>query len=389
MQLLGLDHCLVSAREHPTAGVVGTGFVAGLHVDALRRLGVEVKGVVGSTPERARAKALAPAYESLDALLADDVDVVHVTTPNHLHYPQVKAVLAAGKHVVCEKPLALTTDESGELLELARASGLVHCTNFNIRFYPVVHHARALVRDGVLGRVWNVHGGYLQDWLALPTDWNWRLEAEKGGALRAVGDIGSHWLDLVEFVTGLRVAELCADLVTVIPVRRRPVGEVETFAAASGVERVDAPLQSEDVANILLRFEDDARGSLVVSQVSAGRRNSLRFQLDGSRGATAWDAERHEELWLGHRGRPNEILLRSPELLAPEAAVRTGLPAGHAEGFADTFKELYRAVYAAVERGGVPEEPDFPTFEDGHRAQVLGEAIAASNRERRWISPLP
>ena len=367
------------------AAVVGTGFVAALHVDALRRLGVEVKGVVGSSPERARAKALAPAYESLDAALADDVDVVHVTTPNHLHHGQVQAALAAGKHVVCEKPLATTSAESAELLELARRSGLVHCTNFNIRFYPIVQQVRALVQAGALGDVWNVHGGYLQDWLALPTDWNWRLEPDKGGELRAVGDIGSHWLDLVEFVTGLRVVELCADLATVIPVRQRPVGEVETFAAAEDVERIEAPMATEDLANVLLRFDGGARGSMVVSQVSSGRRNSLRFELDAALGAVAWDAERHEELWLGHRGRANEVLLRDPSQLAPEAAARTALPAGHAEGFADTFRELYRAVYADVAAGGPSGEPDYPTFEDGHRAQLLGEAIATSSRERGWI----
>lgn len=366
--------------------MVGTGFVAALHVDALRRLGVDVAGVVGSTPARAREKALAPVFDSLDAALAADVDVVHVTTPNHLHHAQVAAALAAGKHVVCEKPLATTSAESAELLELAERSGLVHCTNFNIRFYPVVQQLRALVAGGELGEVWNVHGGYLQDWLALPTDWNWRLEPEKGGELRAVGDIGSHWLDLVEFVTGLRVAELCADLATVIPVRRRPAGEVETFAAAGDAERVDAPMATEDLANVLLRFHGGARGSTVVSQVSSGRRNSLRFELDCSGGAAYWDAERHEELWLGHRGRPNEISLRDPAQLAPAAAARTQLPAGHAEGFADTFRELYRAVYAAVAAGGPPPEPDYPTFADGHRSQLLGEAIAASSTEGRWIA---
>jgi predicted dehydrogenase len=368
------------------AGVVGTGFVGAIHVDALRRLGVEVAGVLGSRPERARAKGMAPVYESLEAMLADDVDVVHVTTPNHLHHPQVKEVLAAGKHVVCEKPLAMTSAESAELVELARATSLVHCTNFNLRFYPLAQQTRALVQSGALGEVWNAHGAYLQDWLALPTDWNWRLEPEKGGELRAVADIGSHWLDLVEFVTGLRVAELCSDLATVLPVRRRPTGEVETFAAADDVERVDEPMATEDLANVLLRFEGGARGSLVISQVSTGRKNSLRFEIDGSAGAAAWDAERHEELWLGHRDRPNELLLRNPALMAPEAAARTGMPPGHAEGYADTFKELYRAVYGAVAAGGMPEEPDFPSFEDGHRAQLLGNAIAASSRDRAWVS---
>jgi predicted dehydrogenase len=372
------------------AAVAGTGFIGVVHVDALRRLGVEVLGVVGSSPDRVRAKGgpvpLPEPYESFAQMLADDrVDVVHLTTPNYLHYPQVRAALEAGKHVVCEKPLALDSKQSAELLELAEQSGLVHCTNFNIRFYPQCQEARALVAGGRLGDIWNVHGGYLQDWLLLPTDWNWRLEPEKGGVLRAVADIGSHWLDLVQFVTGRRVVELFGDLATTIPVRRRPTGPVETFAGVADVEREDAPMATEDLAHLLLRFEGDARGSAVVSQVSAGRRNSLRFEVDGSHGSLSWDAERHEELWLGHRGRPNETLTRDPSLLEPEAVGRTSLPAGHAEGFADTFKELYRAVYAAVAVGEMPDEPDFPSFVDGYRANVLGDAVAVSARERRWV----
>ena len=368
------------------AGVVGTGFIGVVHVEALRRLGIEVVGVVGSSPERARAKALAPVVDSYERLLDDDdVDVVHLTTPNHLHHAQVAQALAAGKHVVCEKPLALTSEESAELLELAERSGVVHCTNFNIRFYPQVQQARALVASGALGAVWSVHGGYLQDWLLLPTDWNWRLEPEKGGELRAVADIGSHWLDLVQFVLGSRIDSLLADLATAIPVRRRPAREIETFAAADDVEREDAPMTTEDLAHILLRFEDGTRGSLVVSQVSAGRKNSLRFEVDGSKGALAWDSEQNEALWLGHRGKPNELLLRDPSLLAAGANARTALPAGHPEGFADTFKELYRAVYAAVADGGPPAEPDYPTFADGHWENVLGDAVARSNRERRWV----
>jgi predicted dehydrogenase len=366
------------------AGVVGTGFIGVVHVDALRRLGVEVTGVVGSTPERARAKGIAPVYESYEALLADDhVDVVHLTTPNHLHYPQVKEALAAGKHVVCEKPLALTAAESGELLELAERSGLVHCTNFNIRFYPMVQEVRARVRDGTIGQIYNVHGGYLQDWLLLDTDWNWRLEPDKGGELRAIGDIGSHWLDLVQFTTGLEIEAVFADLATAIAVRRRPAGEVETYAAVGDVERVDAPMSTEDFAHVLLRFRGGARGSAVVSQVSAGRKNSLRFEIDGSAGSLAWDAEDNERLWRGRRGAPNEVLHRDPALLSPEAAALTHLPAAHGEGFADTFRELYRAVYRSVAAG----EPgdDYPTFRAGHVENVLAEAVARSSREQRWV----
>lgn len=372
------------------AAVVGTGFIGVVHVDALRRLGVQVLGVVGSSPERARAKSgpvpLPDPYTSFEEMLADDrIDVVHLTTPNQLHYAQARATLEAGKHVVCEKPLAIDVGQSAELVELAQRSGLVHCTNFNIRFYPQCQEARALVTGRRVGDVWNVHGGYLQDWLLLPTDWNWRLEPDKGGPLRAVADIGSHWLDLVQFVTGRWVTEIFADLATTLPVRRRPVGEVETFAAAGEVDRVDAEMTTEDLAHLLVRFEGGARGSAVISQVSAGRRNSLRFEVDGSAGSIFWDAERHEELWLGHRDRPNETLTRDPSLLEPDAAKRTSLPAGHAEGFADTFKELYRAVYAAIAAEKMPDEADFPTFADGHRANVLGDVVAASARERRWV----
>lgn len=366
------------------AAVVGTGFIGAVHVDALRRLGVEVTGVVGSSQARAEAKGRAPAYASYEALLDDDrVDVVHLTTPNNLHHEQVKHALAAGKHVVCEKPLALTAAESAELVELAERSGLVHCTNFNIRFYPLVQEARARAAAGELGDIWSVHGGYLQDWLLFPTDWNWRLEPERGGALRAVADIGSHWLDLVQFVTGLQVAEVFADLATTIPVRQRPKGEVETFASAADVERVDAAMSTEDLAHVLVRFRGGARGSCVVSQVAAGRKNAVRFEVDGSAASLAWDGESPEQLWLGRRDEPNSVLLRNPGLMSAASAETTTLPAGHAEGFADTFRELYRAVYRAVAAG----EPgdDYPTFRDGHAENVLGEAIARSDRDQTWV----
>jgi predicted dehydrogenase len=368
------------------AAVVGTGFIAAVHVDALRRLGVEVTGVVGSSPERAAAKGLAPVYESYEALLADPrVDVIHLTTPNHLHHPEVTQALAAGKHVVCEKPLANTATESAELLELAEASGLVHCTNFNLRFYPMNHEARARIRSGEIGEVWSVHGGYLQDWLALPTDWNWRCEPEKGGELRVVGDIGSHWLDLTQWITGLTVVEVFADLGTAIPVRQRPLGEVETFGRADDLEREATPMSSEDFAHVLARFDSGARGSAVLSQVATGRKNSLRYEIDGSGGSLAWEGEQPELLWIGRRDAPNETLARNPALLHPEAARRTRLPVAHAEGFASTFLELYRAVYADVSGGEPSADPDYPTFRDGHVANVLGDAVALSNRERRWV----
>jgi predicted dehydrogenase len=366
------------------AAVVGTGFIGVVHVEALRRLGVEVTGVVGSSPERAAAKAksaaLPPPYSSFEAMLADPaVDVVHLTTPNNLHFDQARAALAAGKHVVCEKPLAMTSAETAELLRLAEQSGLVHAVNFNVRFYPQCQEARARVRAGELGEVRLISGGYLQDWLLLDTDWNWRLDPAAGGALRAVGDIGSHWLDLVQFITGRHVEAVLADLSTFIPVRRQPTGPVETFSGAAAGETVDTPMETEDAAGILLRLSGGARGVVTVSQVSAGRKNRLSWEIDGSASSLAWASEAPEELWIGHRDRPNEVLLRE----------RGDYPPGHAEGFADTFKHLYRAVYRAVAAGGPPAEPDYPTFADGHEEAVIGDAIGRSHAEQRWVSVTP
>jgi predicted dehydrogenase len=365
------------------AAVVGTGFIGVVHVEALRRLGVEVSGVVGSSPERAAEKARAaglPApYPSFEAMLDDPaVEVVHLTTPNHLHHDQVRAVLAAGKHVVCEKPLAMNSEETGELLRLAEESGLVHAVNFNIRFYAQNQAARARVQAGEIGDVRLICGGYLQDWLLYDTDWNWRLDPAAGGSLRAVGDIGSHWLDLVTFITGRHVEAVMADLTTFIPVRRQPTGPVETFTAAAG-ETVDTPMETEDTAGILLRLTGGARAVATVSQVSAGRKNRLSWEIDGSQAAMAWHSEAPEELWIGHRDRPNELLLR-------EAG---DYPPGHAEGFPDTFKQLYRAVYRAVAAGGPPDEPDYPTFADGHEEALIGDAIARSHAEQRWVSVNP
>ena len=314
-------------RPRVATVVVGTGFAGALHVEALRRLDIEVAAAFGSSG-------------NFEAALADpDVNFVHLATPNHLHLEQARVALTAGKNVVCEKPLARTSEETAELVRLARESGLVAATCFNLRFYSQCQEART--RD--LGEVRHVHGSYLQDWLALPDDTNWRVDPELGGELRVVGDIGSHWLDLVQFVTGLRIESVCADLVTFVPGRR-----------------------TEDAANVLIRFEGGARGSMVISQVSQGRKNALSFQVDGSRGSLAWSSERPDDLWLGHRERADEVLPRG----------RGYLPPGHIEGYADTFRHCFEAIYG----GG-----EYPTFADGHAATLIGDAIAESHRERRWV----
>ena len=372
------------------AAVAGTGFIGVVHVEALRRLGIEVTGVVGSTPERAaekaRAENLPDPYPSFEAMLADErLDVVHLATPNHLHDEQVRATLAAGKHVVCEKPLAMMSAQTRQLLELANASGLVHAVNFNQRFYPKNLHARAIVGSGDLGKVRLVTGGYLQDWLLYDTDWSWRLEPELGGDLRVIGDIGSHWLDLSSFLTGQRVHSVMADLTTFMPIRREPKGRVETFSDTSAVETVDREITTEDAAGLLVRYEDGARGVVTLSQVSAGRKNHLNWEINGSEASAAWRAERPEELWIGRRDTPSELRLRDPGQLAPHAASHTSMPAGHSEGFGETFRELYRAIYRAVAAGGPPDEPDYPTFADGHEQALVADAIARSHAEGRWV----
>jgi len=372
------------------AAVVGTGFIGAVHVEALRRLGVQVYGVVGSSharaAERAATLALPPAYESFEAMLADPrVEVVHITSPNNLHYPQAAAALAAGKHVVCEKPLAMTSVETGELVRLAQASGLVHAVNFNIRFYPINRHLQQLVREGRLGDVRLVSGHYLQDWLLLDTDWNWRLEPEHGGGLRAVADIGSHWMDLTSHIAGQRIVAVMADLKTFIPVRQQPVGPVETFSNKPSGATTVRTITTEDAATILLRFENGAIGNLTISQISPGRKNTLEFEIDGSTSAAAWNSEHPDDLWVGHRGRPNELLPRDPALLNDEGRAAASLPGGHNEGFADTFKALYRAIYRSVAGDG-SGEPDYPTFADGHESMLVCEGVARSAHQGSWAS---
>ncbi len=371
------------------AAVIGSGFIGTVHIEALRRLGVQVLGLLGSTPERGTASAarlgVPHAYPSLVELLRDDrVEVVHVTSPNHLHHPQVREILAAGRHVVCEKPLALTSEQSSQLVELAASSGRVNAVNFNIRFYPLNHHVRELVADGQLGDVRLVSGRYFQDWLLLETDWNWRLEPELGGSLRAVGDIGSHWLDLLAFATGLRITEVMADLHTFIPRRRQPSGAVETFGIDRDADAVEREIGTEDIATVLVRFENGARGTVAISQLSPGRKNSLAYEIDGAQAAVAWDSEQPDQLWIGHRDAANEILLRNPALMGAAGQSATFLPAGHVEGFADTFRALFRAVYADVGSDGAAERPGYPTFVDGHDEMLVGDAIAASARDAAW-----
>ena len=373
--------------------VVGAGFIGPVHVEALGRIGVEVAGILGVSEAESKSAAAAlrlrKAYRCFEDVLADDtVQAVHIATPNRLHYPMAKAALQAGKHVLCEKPLAMNSTESRELVELAKKSGLVAGVNYNIRYYPLCLQAADAVRRGDLGQVYSVCGSYVQDWLLYATDYNWRVLAEEGGELRAVADIGTHWLDLVHAITGLEVEAVCADLATVHPIRRRPLGEVETFKGKEESGHLDTEpveITTDDYGCVLIRFVGGARGCLYVSQVTAGRKNCLRYEIAGSKNALAWCSELPNELWVGHREKPNEILMRDPALVSDSARRFINYPGGHNEGFPDTFKQCFRAFYNYMTAGDAVAPTTFPTFADGHREIVLCEAILASHRQGRWI----
>jgi predicted dehydrogenase len=369
-------------------GLVGPGFVGRHHIDAVRRLGfVDVVAIAGSDDERTRAKADAlgvpKAYGSFEALAADpDVQVVHSTAPNFLHGPIVRAALAHGKHIVSEKPLASSAEEAHALWLAAREAGVVHAVTFNYRGNPMVQQARAMIAAGELGPATYVHGGYLQDWLLKPTDFSWRLEPDKGGTSSAVADIGSHWCDLAQHVTGSRVTSVLADLSTVVPTRYRPGAAREAFVGAAVEERGEpVQVRSEDLATIVMRFECGARGVVSVGQVCAGHKNDLWLEVNGAKSSLLWSQEHQNELWIGRRDEANLVMAKDPTLLGPDARAYANLPGGHQEGWADAFFNVLRDVYVAIAQHPLEPPPSsFATFEDGYHAACLVDAVLASHR---------
>jgi predicted dehydrogenase len=371
-------------------GIVGAGFVGPHHIDAVRRLGyVDVVAVAGSTQASAEKKAEAigarKAYGSYEALLDDpEIQVVHNATPNYLHYPVNAAAIAKGKHVISDKPLAMTAAEAKKLLDQATRAGIVHAVTFNYRGNPLVQQARHAIKRGDIGRPTFLVGQYLQDWLLKDTDYSWRLEPDKGGASSALGDIGSHWCDLAQHISGLRITHVLGDITTVIPKRKKPKGSREAFAVGGGdqaVEEVD--IKVEDLASVLLRFDNGAKGSFSVGQVCAGHKNDLQLEVCGSTASLRWHQERQNELWIGHRDTANETLAKDPSLLDPEASRYAHLPGGHQEAWADAFCNLMRDIYGFIAAGKKPSDPHppaFATFEDGFRANCVVEAILESAR---------
>jgi predicted dehydrogenase len=378
------------------AAVVGTGFIGPVHVEALGRLGVVVEGVLGSSPEKSKAAAksmnVKKGYSSYEELLADpEVSCVHLASPNTLHFSQAKAALEAGKHVVCEKPLAMNSKESGELVRLAKSRPKqIAAVNYNIRFYPLNLELRDRLAKKEAGEIFHLRGAYEQDWLLNPDDFNWRVLAEEGGDMRALGDIGTHWLDLIGFLTGLELESVCADLKIVHPKRYRPLGSVETFKdkkvpGDDKLERQAVNIQTEDYGSVLLRFVGGARGVLTVSQVTAGRKNRLSYEIAAAKEAYAWDSEAPNHLWIGHRDAANGDLIRDPSLLGAVARPFANYPGGHNEGFPDTFKQLYRAVYDDIRQGRRSAKPLYATFEDGDRELRMCEAVLKSSRQGSWV----
>jgi predicted dehydrogenase len=369
--------------------IFGTGFMGRVHVEALRRLGmVEVVAVAGRTSESARQFAAAHAIEHStgnyhDLLANTKIDAVHICSPNSLHFPMAKAALEANKHVLCEKPLASSVAEAVGMATLATEKNLANCTLYNVRSYPQIQNVRRMREAGDLGEIYAVQGTYSQDWLLYDTDWNWRIES---GPSRTFADIGTHWCDLVEHVTGLRITSLCADLQSFHRTRKKPKGSVETFAGKTlrPAEYDEVPITTEDFGAMTFRMGETTRGALTVSQVAAGRKNRLFVEIFGSKASAAWNAEQPDELWIGHRNTPNEIIVKDPTLLCGEAKAYADLPGGHSEGYDDTFKQTFRRFYRAiVDRSATVE---YPTFDDGIRQMRILEAVIASSKKSAWIT---
>lgn len=365
--------------------IVGTGMIGAVHRRAALLAGAEIRGVAASSPQRARDVAQAwgvpHAYRDIEDVVADpQVQVVHVCTPNHLHRPMAQAALEAGKHVICEKPLATTLEDAQALAALAASNALVATVPFVYRYHPVIREARARIAQGELGPLHLIHGSYLQDWLLDPASNNWRVDPALGGASRVFADIGSHWCDLVEWVSGERFAEVSAAFATVIAERSTDTGQSFTTAVAGGAMQ---PVASEDVAAAMFRTGAGTLASLTVSQVSAGRHNRLWFEIDGARASVAFNQEDAERLWIGLPDQREEVFVRGPGAGSAEQRRLSVLPAGHAQGYAQCFEAFVADTYRAIEG----EQPQgLPTFEDGVRSALIVDRVIASARTRAWTT---
>jgi predicted dehydrogenase len=381
-------------RKIKTA-IIGTGFMGGVHTEAVRRLGnVEVAVVAAENDELAAAFAKKTGVEKIvtdyrQVLQDPAIDAVHICTPNVLHFPIAKAAMEAGKHVLCEKPLAMSSAQGRELVEIAKQKKLANCLNHNLRFYPAIQQIRAMIQNGELGDIQVVQGTYSQDWLLYDTDWNWRIVAKENGPLRVMGDIGSHWMDTIMHVTGLPITSLCADLNTFHKTRKRPRKAVETFAGKTlkPEDYEEVPIDTEDYGGLLIKLGNRAHGVFTASQINVGCKNRFQIEIFGTKAGAIWNQERPNEVWIGHRNEPNGLLLKDPSLLDPKARGYADLPGGHSEGYGDAHKQCFRRFYARVADPAAPIE--YPTFEDGYHMMQILEKVMESATTRAWVDTEP
>ncbi len=371
--------------------VIGAGFMGKVHAEMIRRLGVvELAAVAGVSDAEAKSFGESVGVENVTSnyktILADkSIDAVHVCTPNNLHYPISLEALKAGKAVLCEKPLTMNVAEAKKLVDLAKKTGLPNCVNHNLRYYPVLQHLRQIIANGELGEILMVHGRYSQDWLLFDTDYNWRVEAKEGGKLRCMGDIGSHWMDMIQHLTGQKITALCAELETFFKTRKKPRQAVEAFANKLGTaaEFDEIKVDTDDYGAVMLHLGKRARGAFTVSQMSAGCKNSFQVEIFGTKSGAIWNQERPDELWLGERNAPNHLLLKDPSLLDPKARSFADLPGGHSEGYDDAHKQVYKRFYKRV---ADPKAPiDYPTFADGLWGMQLLEKVLESSKKKAWV----
>jgi predicted dehydrogenase len=371
--------------------VIGAGFMGKVHAEGIRRVpNVDIVAVAGVDDKEAQGFGKAIGVERTTGdyrtILSDpEIQAVHVCTPNALHFPISKEAILAGKAVLCEKPLTMTAAEARELVELAEQKKAVNCVNHNLRYYPVVQQIRQMVAAGDLGEILSVQGTYSQDWLLFETDYNWRIESKANGALRAMGDIGSHWMDMIQHLTGLRITALCADLTTFHKTRKKPKFAVETFTGKTlnPDDYESIAIDTDDFGSVLLHLGDRARGAFTVSQMAAGCKNRFQVEIFGSKAGVIWNQERPDELWIGNRNTPNQFIVKDPSLMYPAAAAFAALPGGHSEGYDDAHKQVYRHFYAKIAN---PDAPiDYPTFKDGLRGMILLEKVLESSKKRSWV----
>jgi len=376
-------------------GIIGSGFMGSSHIEALKRVGgVNVLAIASDDEQGMKSLAdkfgILNTYSDWEKVINDpEIEVIHNCTPNFLHFEINKAAILAGKHIISEKPLTLNSLESNELVELTKKHNVVNAINFNYRFYPLIQHLKAIVRKGEVGDIYYVHGHYLQDWLFYDTDYNWRLETELSGLSRAVADIGSHWCDMIQFITGQKIKKVFGNLKTIHKKRKKPEEQIETFKGLGNEIKGDfstIEINTEDTGTVLFELEDGTSGAFTVSQVSAGRKNNFVFEIDGSKKSLCWDQENPNQIWIGYRDRANEVLLKDPSLIDPDAQSYAHYPGGHPEGYPDGPKNLFINVYDFIREGKDPniDEKEFPTFADGHYENKVVEAVLRSNKEQKW-----